>query len=116
VIEPISDPVRLQLIQIGNLASRALELPLRSLFLAFGKVHSYYRPVDPRTGRPGPTAYIEMERGNADAAIAALNGQEVGGMPLRVTIADTATQEAVGAEFHPSALLPQRASSPTEQV
>ena len=82
-------------IQIGNLASGSMELQLRSLFLAYGPVISYARPVDPETGRPGPLAYIEMAPEQALAAIAGLDGRVVGGLPIAVTPVATLTAETL---------------------
>ena len=87
MIDSMAGPVTRKRIQVGNLASRAIEVHLRSLFLAYGKVLSYDRPLDAQTGRPGPFAYIEMAPDDADAAVAGLDGREVGGMLLQVVVA-----------------------------
>jgi RNA recognition motif-containing protein len=58
---------------------------LRELFAAHGEVSSVNIITDRYTGRPRGFAFVEMatEEG-ANAAIAALNGQEVDGRALKV--------------------------------
>lgn len=92
---------KFQRIQVGNLASGAIEVQLRSLFLAYGHVISYERPLDPATGRPGPFAYIEMASDQAAAAVAALNGHEVGGTPLQIVGSEPIAGSAPDPERHP---------------
>ena len=75
-----------QRIQIGNIASGAAEVRLRALFLAYGRVISYERPLDPATGRPGAFVFVEMPSAEAAVAARALNGHDFSGKPLTVTL------------------------------
>jgi RNA recognition motif-containing protein len=103
VLMPDQAGRKFQRIQIGNLGSGAIEVHLRSLFLAYGHVISYERPLDPATGRPGSYAFIEMASDAADAAVAALNGREVGGVPLQIVASEPVAGSAPDSERHPRA-------------
>jgi RNA recognition motif-containing protein len=70
---------------VGNLPFSATEESVRAFFGAIGEVTSVNIISDTYTGRPRGFAFIEME--NADAAIAELNGKELEGRPLKVSIA-----------------------------
>lgn len=110
-----TDPERLQRVQIGNLARAATEAQLRGLFLVFGKLISFERPLDLDTGRPGAFVYIEMAAPDAAAAIAALNGHVIGGEALAVT----ATSPLVGwtpeIDRHASSPRPRRTVTPPSE-
>jgi RNA recognition motif-containing protein len=67
---------------VGNLNFTTTEEEVRNLFAAHGEVHSVNMINDRETGRPRGFCFVEME--NADAAIQALNGKEVGGRALTV--------------------------------
>ena len=69
---------------VGNLPYSATEEELRELFAQYGEVQSVKLITDRETGRPRGFAFIEME---AQAAIDALNGTELGGRNLRVDVA-----------------------------
>ncbi len=75
-----------QRIQIGNIASGADEVRLRALFLAYGRVIYYERPLDPATGRPGAFVFVEMPSAEAAIAAKALNGHDFNGKSLAVTL------------------------------
>jgi RNA recognition motif-containing protein len=71
-------------IYVGNLPFTASEDQVRQLFEQFGKVQSVKLITDRDTGRPRGFGFVEMDDGEADAAIAGLNGQEFGGRTLRI--------------------------------
>jgi cold-inducible RNA-binding protein len=72
-------------IYVGNLSYDTTQAQLQDLFEAHGEVTSVNVITDRDTGRPRGFAFVEMatEQG-ANAAIAALNGQEVDGRALTV--------------------------------
>ena len=69
---------------VGNLDFGATEESLRSLFEPHGTVESVYLATDRDTGRARGFAFVEMAEGDANKAIAALNGMNVGGRALNV--------------------------------
>jgi len=69
---------------VGNLDFSATEESLRSLFEPHGTVESVYLATDRDTGRARGFAFVEMADGDANKAIAALNGANVGGRALNV--------------------------------
>jgi len=70
---------------VGNLDFAATESAVRSLFEAYGKVERVSMVADRETGRPRGFAFVEMtDAGEADRAIAALNGHELDGRALNV--------------------------------
>lgn len=70
---------------VGNLAFSTTEGELRGMFEAHGPVESVSLITDPGTGRSRGFAFVEMTNdGDAEKAIAALGGAEVGGRPLTV--------------------------------
>jgi RNA recognition motif-containing protein len=71
-------------IYVGNLPFAATEDELRGLFEKHGKVESVKLINDRETGRPRGFGFVEMASTDAEAAIAQLNGFEMGGRPLRV--------------------------------
>jgi cold-inducible RNA-binding protein len=72
-------------VYIGNMSYDTTEGKLQELFAAYGEVVSVNVVTDRYTGRPRGFAFVEMAMdGDAQAAIAALNGQEVDGRPLTV--------------------------------
>jgi cold-inducible RNA-binding protein len=93
---------------VGNLDFGATEESLRSLFSAHGAVESVNLVTDRETGRSRGFAFVEMAQGDADKAIAALNGTNVGGRALNVNEARPKADRAGGGfrESHGGA--PQR--------
>ena len=85
-------------IQVGNLAASATEVRLRALFGRYGHVISFEQPLDPKTGRPGPYAYIEMAAADAERAVAGIDGFEIAGQPLAVSADEPTTSWAADAE------------------
>ena len=71
-------------IYVGNLPWSADENSLRDLFATVGQVHSAAVITDRETGRSRGFGFIEMDNADADKAISQLNGQDMGGRPLRV--------------------------------
>ena len=72
-------------VYVGNLSFDTTQAKLQELFEAHGQVAKVNLITDRDTGRPRGFAFVEMmndEGGNA--AIAALNGQEVDGRALNV--------------------------------
>jgi RNA recognition motif-containing protein len=70
---------------VGNFNFNMSEVELRSLFEAFGKVESVSLATDPDTGRVRGFGFVEMPNDEeAEKAIAALNGKDVGGRTLNV--------------------------------
>jgi RNA recognition motif-containing protein len=70
---------------VGNLDFAATESSIRTLFEAHGKVDRVSLVTDRDTGRPRGFAFVEMsDAAEADRAIAALNGTELGGRTLNI--------------------------------
>jgi RNA recognition motif-containing protein len=68
---------------VGNISWQTTEEELRQAFSQYGTVTSAQVVMDRETGRSRGFAFVEMSDG-ADAAIAALNGADLGGRPLTV--------------------------------
>ncbi len=76
---------RLKKIFVGNLDFGATEEAIRSLFEVHGTVERVSIVTDRDTGRSRGFAFVEMtDSGEADRAIAALNGTNLGGRALNV--------------------------------
>jgi RNA recognition motif-containing protein len=72
-------------IYVGNLSYGMGEDELRQAFAAFGEVSSVKILMDRETGRSRGFGFVEMpNNGEAETAIAQLNGKEVGGRALRI--------------------------------
>ena len=72
-------------IYVGNLPFSCTDDELRDLFASYGAVQTVSIITDRDTGRPRGFAFVEMESAqDAEAAIKALNGTNMGGRPLRV--------------------------------
>lgn len=70
---------------VGNLSFDSNEDDVRNAFSAFGEVTSVHMVTDRDTGRPRGFGFVEMADGDqAEAAIAALNGTQLGGRELTV--------------------------------
>jgi cold-inducible RNA-binding protein len=79
---------------VGNLDFSATEESIRSLFGPHGTVESVHLATDRDTGRSRGFAFVEMAEGDANKAIAALNGTNVGGRALNVNEARPKTDRA----------------------
>ena len=72
-------------IYVGNLAYATDDEGLRAAFAAYGEVTSAHVVTDRMTNRSKGFGFVEMPNAEeANAAIAALNGAELDGRPLRV--------------------------------
>ena len=71
-------------IYVGNLPFSATEDELRQLFTEHGTVESINMITDRETGQPRGFGFIEMAAADADTAIQALNGTDLGGRSLNV--------------------------------
>ena len=78
-------------IYVGNLPFSANEDQVRSLFEQHGTVESVALINDRETGRPRGFGFVEMPRADAQRAILALNGKDMGGRPLRINEAQERT-------------------------
>jgi RNA recognition motif-containing protein len=72
-------------IYVGNLSYGMTEDELREAFAAYGDVTSAKILMDRETGRSRGFAFVEMpNKSEGEAAIAQLNGKDLGGRTLRV--------------------------------
>ncbi len=71
-------------IYVGNLPFTADEAAVRALFSQHGTVDSVSLINDRETGRPRGFGFVEMPSADAQRAIQSLNGQDMGGRPLKV--------------------------------
>jgi cold-inducible RNA-binding protein len=70
---------------VGNLDFGATEDSVRSLFQPYGAIERVSLATDRNTGRSRGFAFVEMtDPAEADRAIEALNGTELGGRSLNV--------------------------------
>ncbi|MBV9182848.1 MAG: RNA-binding protein [Acidobacteria bacterium] len=70
---------------VGNLPHSTTEAELRTIFEAHGAVDKVSIVTDRETGRSRGFAFVEMtDASEADKAIAALNGTELGGRALTI--------------------------------
>src|ERR1700687_5090787 len=79
-------------IYVGNLPHSTTESELRGVFEAHGAVEKISIVTDRETGRSRGFAFVEMTNaGEADKAIAALDGKELGGRALKINEAKPKT-------------------------
>ncbi|HUF72133.1 MAG TPA: RNA-binding protein [Gammaproteobacteria bacterium] len=72
-------------IYVGNLSYGMSEDELREAFSAYGDVSSVKILSDRETGRSRGFGFVEMpNQAEGEAAIAELNGKELGGRTLRI--------------------------------
>lgn len=71
-------------IYVGNLPFTATEEEVSALFSPFGNVESVKIITDRETGRPRGFAFVDMGDADADNAIKALEGHEMGGRSLKI--------------------------------
>jgi RNA recognition motif-containing protein len=72
---------------VGNLSFKTTQEDLQGLFAEYGEVVSVAIPQDRDTGRQRGFAFVEMaNQADAEAAIKALNGREVGGRQIAVNV------------------------------
>jgi RNA recognition motif-containing protein len=85
---------------VGNLTYETTDANLQEMFEAHGPVLSAQIIMDRDTGRSKGFGFVEMNNGaEADAAIAALNGQQVNGRALTVNEARPRESRAGGGGF-----------------
>ena len=73
---------------VGNMSYATTEDELREAFAPYGEVLRVDILYDRDTGRPRGFGFVEMASPEqADAAIAGLNGKDLGGRSLRVDVA-----------------------------
>lgn len=72
-------------IYVGNLSFRTTETDITQAFSGFGRVDSVSIITDRETGQSKGFGFVEMaDQADADKAINALNGTELGGRNLTV--------------------------------
>ena len=82
---------------VGNLPHSTTEPELRGLFEAHGAVEKVSLVTDRETGRSRGFAFVEMtDAGEAEKAVAALNGTELGGRALKINEAKPKTDRPGG--------------------
>src|ERR1700693_4654610 len=82
---------------VGNLPHSTTESELRTVFEAHGAVEKISIVTDRETGRSRGFAFVEMTNaGEADKAVAALNGKELGGRALKINEAKPKTDSPRG--------------------
>ena len=82
---------------VGNLPHSTTETELRTLFQPHGEVEKVSMVTDRDTGRFRGFAFVEMaDAGEAEKAIAALNGTEMGGRTLTINEAKPKTDRPRG--------------------
>ena len=69
---------------VGNLSFQTTESDIRAAFEQFGNVESVAIITDRDTGRSKGFGFVEMSEEDANKAIAALSGSELGGRALTV--------------------------------
>ena len=69
---------------VGNLPFSATEDEISELFGQHGTVHSVALINDRETGRPRGFGFVEVDDDAMQTMIQALDGQDMGGRPLRV--------------------------------
>jgi RNA recognition motif-containing protein len=79
-------------IYVGNLPFNVTEPDVRALFEQHGAVESVKLINDRETGKPRGFGFVDMAQADAQTAIQALNGQQLGGRPLRVNEAQERPQ------------------------
>lgn len=84
-------------IYVGNLPHSTTESELRTLFASYGQVDKVNMVTDRDTGRSRGFAFVEMSNADeAEKAIAALNGSELGGRALTINEAKPKTDRPRG--------------------
>lgn len=82
---------------VGNLPHSTTEAELRNVFEAHGAVEKVTLVTDRETGRSRGFGFVEMTNANeADNAITALNGTDLGGRPLTINEAKPKTDRPKG--------------------
>jgi cold-inducible RNA-binding protein len=75
-------------ILVGNLSPNATEQDIRSIFEQHGPVQRFKMMTDFKTDQPRGFAFVQMVNdAEAERAIAAIDGTELSGRPMRVSAA-----------------------------
>jgi RNA recognition motif-containing protein len=90
--QPKKEAVMAKRIYVGNLSFNSTKEEVESAFAQYGEVLSVDMIMDKFTGKPRGFCFVEME--NAEEAIVALNGKELGGRNLTVNEARERTSRA----------------------
>jgi len=80
-----------QSIYVGNLPFSASESEVRNMFEQHGEVTKVNLITDRETGQPRGFGFVEMSPADAAKAIAALDGNDYGGRPMKVNEAKART-------------------------
>ena len=84
-------------IYVGNLSFNTAEENLRQAFEAYGEVSKVNIITDRDSGRSRGFGFVEMpSKGEADAAMTGLNGQDLDGQTLNVNEARPRTENGGG--------------------
>lgn len=82
---------------VGNLPHSTTESELRNLFETHGAVEKITLVTDRDTGRSRGFGFVEMSNASeADQAMAALNGSDLGGRPLTINEAKPKSERPRG--------------------
>ncbi|MET0293121.1 MAG: RNA-binding protein [Steroidobacteraceae bacterium] len=81
---------------VGNLPFSATEQDVRAVFERHGDVRSVSLVSDRGTGLPKGFGFVDIADDAASAAIAAVNGQDLHGRPLRVNPAQQRLRQGGG--------------------
>jgi len=80
---------------VGNFSFNMTEAELRSMFEPFGAIESVSLATDRDTGRVRGFGFVEMPNdAEAEKAMAALNGKDVGGRTINVNEARPKTERS----------------------
>lgn len=81
---------------VGNLSFTATEEQVRELFAPYGEVESVNMITDRMSGQFRGFCFVEMETSAANAAISALDNQEMDGRTLKVNEAKPREERSGG--------------------
>ena len=82
---------------VGNMSFQTTADDLRALFEPFGQLARVHVATDRETGRARGFGFVEMTNpAEADKAVAALNGTELGGRALKINEAQPKTDRPKG--------------------
>ena len=85
---------------VGNLSFDTAENELRDAFAAHGTVHEVKLMTDRDTGRPRGFGFVTMSTPEeAQAAMNALNGRQLGGRALTVNVAKPREERSGGSGY-----------------
>ncbi|RLA19421.1 MAG: RNA-binding protein [Gammaproteobacteria bacterium] len=84
----VGDTGEMTTLFIGNVAYKAGEPEIRSLFSKYGEVLAVRLVIDKRSGRPRGYGFVEMAASGAEKAIKELNDTDFAGRMLKVNVAN----------------------------